>query len=77
MGLAIAFAFSWQITLIALGVFPLIILSGKIQMSFNHGMQSNTDKVHKQTHLSVIESVMYIRTVKSLNLQYRIINKYS
>lgn len=77
VGLAIAFAFSWQITLIALGVFPLIILSGKLQMSFNHGMQSNSDKVHKKTHESVIESIMHIRTVKSLNLQHRIISKYS
>ena len=50
VGLAIAFAFSWQITLISLAVFPLIILSGKLQMAFNHGMQSNTDKVHKKTH---------------------------
>lgn len=77
VGLAIAFAFSWQITLIALGVFPLIILSGKLQMSFNHGMQSNSDKVHKKTHETVIESVMNIKTVKSLNLQHRIIQKYT
>lgn len=50
VGLAIAFAFSWELTLISLGVFPFIILSGKLQMSFNHGMQSNTGKVHKKTH---------------------------
>lgn len=54
VGLAIAFAFSWQLTLISLAVFPFIILSGKLQMSFNHGMQSNTGKVHKKTHESVI-----------------------
>lgn len=77
VGLAIAFAFSWQITLIALAVFPLIILSGKLQMSFSHGMQSNSDKVHKKTHESVIESIMFIKTVKSLNLQHRIMKKYS
>ena len=76
VGLAIAFAFSWQITLISMAVFPLIILSGKLQMSFNHGMQSNTDKVHKKTHETVIESIMFIKTVKSLGLQQRIINKY-
>lgn len=76
VGLAIAFAFSWQITLIALAVFPLIILSGKLQMSFNHGMQSNTDKVHKKTHETVIEAVMFIKTVKSLNLQEKIVRKY-
>lgn len=77
VGLAIAFAFSWQITLVSLAIFPLIILSGKIQMSFNHGMQSNTDKVHKKTHETVIESIMHIKTVKSLHLQGRILSKYS
>ena len=76
VGLAIAVAFSWQITLMSLAVFPLIILSGKLQMAFNHGMQSNTDKVHKKTHETVIESIMFIKTVKSLGLQQRIVRKY-
>lgn len=54
VGLIIAFSFNWKITLISLAIFPLIILSGKLQMSFNHGMQSNTDKSHKKTHELVI-----------------------
>ena len=77
VGLAIAFAFSWQITLISMAVFPLIILSGKLKMSFDHGMQSNTDKSHKKTHELVIESVLYIKTVKSLHLKEKILEKYS
>ena len=60
-----------------MAVFPLIILSGKLQMAFNHGMQSNTDKVHKKTHETVIESIMFIKTVKSLDLQERILAKYA
>ena len=77
VGLIIAFTFNWKITLIALAIFPLIILAGKLQMSFNHGMQSNTDKSHKKTHELVIESVMYIKTVKSLHLEKQILEKYS
>ena len=50
VGLGIALAFSWQITLASFVVFPLIMLSSKLQMSFNHGMQSNTDEVHKKNH---------------------------
>lgn len=46
-------------------------------MSFNHGMQSNTDKSHKKTHELVIESIMYIKTVKSLHLEKPIMDKYS
>jgi ABC-type transport system involved in cytochrome bd biosynthesis fused ATPase/permease subunit len=54
VGLAIAFAFSWQVTLVALGVFPFILLAGKLQMSFSQGMQSNSDKVHKKTLENII-----------------------
>ena len=50
VGMIIAFSFNWQITLVSLAILPLIVLSGKLQMSFNHGMQSNTDKAHKKTH---------------------------
>ena len=45
-------------------------------MSFSHGMQSNTDKSHKKTHELVIESIMNIKTVKSLNLREKIMEKY-
>jgi ATP-binding cassette subfamily B (MDR/TAP) protein 1 len=69
VGLAIAFAFSWQVTLVALGVFPFIVVAGKLQMSFSQGMQSSSEKVHKQTLESIIEAIMHIKTVKSLNLQ--------
>lgn len=54
VGLIIAFFFNWKITLVALGILPLIVLAGKAQMSFSHGMQSNTDKAHKKTHEMVI-----------------------
>jgi ATP-binding cassette subfamily B (MDR/TAP) protein 1 len=77
VGLAIAFAFSWQVTLVALAVLPVIVVAGKLQMSFSQGMQSNSDKVHKQTLEPIIESMMYIKTVKSLNLHHRIMEKYS
>jgi len=42
VGLGIADAYSWQITGISLFIMPLILLSSKMMMSFNHGMQSNT-----------------------------------
>ena len=42
-------------------------------MSFNHGMQSNTDKSHKKTHELVIETIMHIKTIKSLFLKNKIL----
>jgi ABC-type multidrug transport system fused ATPase/permease subunit len=50
VGLFIAFYFSWEITLISLVIMPLILLSSKMLMSFNHGMQNITDSTHRRTH---------------------------
>lgn len=43
VGLGIAFAFSWAVTLVSLTVLPLILLSSQLMMSFRFGMQSSTD----------------------------------
>ena len=77
VGLTIALVFSWQITLMSLVIFPLILLSSKIQMSFNHGMQNTTDSVHKQNHEMVVTAVMNIKTVKSLHLESKLTEVYS
>jgi ABC-type multidrug transport system fused ATPase/permease subunit len=73
VGLGIAFAFSWAITLIALGLLPLVLLSGKMQMSFNHGMSSQTDKLHKKTHELIIDTILNYKTVRSLGIEKRIL----
>ena len=76
VGLGIAFVYSWQITGVSLLIMPLILLSSKMMMSFNHGMQSNTEEIHKKNHELVITSVMYLRTVRSCHLEDRICAKY-
>ena len=48
----------------------------KLQMSFNHGMQSNTYSVHRKNHEIVINSVMHIRTVKGLGIEDSLVEKY-
>lgn len=69
VGLTIALVFCWQITAISLVILPLILLSSKFMMSFNHGMQSNTDDVHKKTHELVITAMMNLKTVRSCLLE--------
>ena len=46
-------------------------------MSFKYGMQSSTDSLHQKNHEMVVNSVMNIRTVKSCELQDKILAKYS
>lgn len=77
VGLGIAFVYSWQITSISLLILPLILLSSKMMMSFNQGMQSNTDEMHKRNHELVITSIMHLRTVKSCYLEGPICGKYA
>lgn len=69
VGLGIAFIFSWAVTLISLGILPLILLSSMLMMSFKVGMQSNTDKMHQKNHELVVSSIMNIKTVRSCGLE--------
>lgn len=75
-GLSIAFIFSWQITLISLAIFPVIILAGKLQMDFSSGLSSKTDQEHRLTHEMVVTAISNIKTVRSLGLEKRILNNY-
>lgn len=42
-GFAIAFYFCWQIVLVALGLFPLIIISGVMRARFKAGLTQKVD----------------------------------
>ena len=53
-GLTIAFVACWQMTLIALGVLPVLLIAGKLQLSLNEGFSSETDKAYKKCHQIVV-----------------------
>lgn len=46
-GAAISFIYEWRTTLVALGLLPLMIISGIIQMAFTEGFSDKTDKIFK------------------------------
>jgi hypothetical protein len=46
----------------------LVIVTVKLQTSFLGGLAEKSDKVNRKTHQLVTESIIYNRTVKSLNL---------
>ena len=47
--MAIAFTYSWSITLISLGLSPLMILSGQLQAQFVQGFSASTDAAYKDS----------------------------
>lgn len=42
-GLVIAFVFDWRTSLVALGMIPLLMLAGLLEMQFNTGQNQATD----------------------------------
>lgn len=48
-GLIIGFVYEWRVTLIALGLIPLMIISGIVQMSFTMGFSDKTDSAYKDS----------------------------
>jgi ATP-binding cassette subfamily B (MDR/TAP) protein 1 len=50
VGLIIAFINCWQITLVSLGLIPILLLAGKAQMNFNVGFSTETDEAYKRSH---------------------------
>jgi ABC-type multidrug transport system fused ATPase/permease subunit len=76
-GIVIAFLYEWRTALVALGLMPLLILSGAIEMSFSEGFSDKTDRVYKESSNLIMESMNSIRTVTSFGSEDIIERKYS
>ena len=48
-GIVIAFVYEWRTSLVALGMLPLMIISGAVQMAFTEGFSDKTDKAYKDS----------------------------
>ncbi len=75
-GVVIAFIFEWRTALVSLGLLPLLIVSGAIQMTITEGFSDKTDKVYKSSSELITESMNYIRTVTSLGSEEILKRKY-
>jgi ATP-binding cassette subfamily B (MDR/TAP) protein 1 len=64
-GIIIAFIFEWRTSLVALGLLPIMIIAGVIQMQFNTGFSDKTDAAYKDSSSLIMEAMMNIRTVSS------------
>lgn len=72
----ISFVFEWRSALVALGLLPLMIIAGVMQMAFNSGFSDKTDVAYKDSSNLIMEAMMNIRTVKASNYEKTIIERY-
>ncbi|EGR27069.1 hypothetical protein IMG5_202500 [Ichthyophthirius multifiliis] len=66
-GIVAAFFYSWRVSLVAIAVSPLMIISGGIQAKFVQGFSEGTDEAYKDSGMIIMESVTNIRTVYSFS----------
>jgi len=76
VGMIVAFCYSWQITLVALGLSPLIVASQSYQAKTMTGFQKE-DESYKTSAAIIMESVTNIRTVASFCKEKKFQNKYN
>lgn len=75
-GIIIAFVYEWRTSLVALGLLPIMIIAGAIQMSFNTGFSDKTDSAYKDSSSLIMEAMINIRTVSSFGYEGIIAQRY-
>lgn len=75
-GLIIAFNYEWRTSLVALGLLPLMIIAGGIQMSISTGFSDKTDAAYKDSSSLIMEAMTNIRTVSSFGYEGIIAKRY-
>jgi ABC-type bacteriocin/lantibiotic exporter with double-glycine peptidase domain len=63
--LFIAFYYSWKLTLIVIGLSPLLVISGSINMALMKKLTSKSEEGEKFLGSLISDTVCNIRTVKS------------
>lgn len=76
-GMIIALIYEWRTALVAIGLIPLMIIAGAIQMAFTNGFSAKTDVAYKDSSSLITESMVNIRTVTSFGYENMILNKYT
>lgn len=75
-GIIIAFVFEWRTALVSLGLLPLMIISGAIQMAFSTGFSDKTDAAYKDSSNLIMEAMVNIRTVSSFGYEGIVAKRY-
>ncbi|KAL2236604.1 UNVERIFIED_CONTAM: ABC transporter B family member 11 [Sesamum indicum] len=76
VGLAIAFAASWQLALIILAMIPLIGLNGYVQIKFMKGFSADAKVMYEEASQVANDAVGSIRTVASFCAEEKVMEMY-
>lgn len=69
LGMILAFVASWRVTLIAIGLSPLMVVASAIEAQMAQGFSTKTDVLFKEAGQVINESICNIRTVASFGNQ--------
>jgi len=75
-GIIIAFAASWQVTLVTLPTVPLTLIAGYFQQEFQSGYSANNEGIYKESGGFITEMVVNIRTVASFGRESNLVQRY-
>jgi ATP-binding cassette subfamily B (MDR/TAP) protein 1 len=75
-GVALALVFEWRISLVALGITPIMILSGAINAKVKAGNLIDIERSDIKTNSLVSDSVLNYTTVASFANEHVLIDKY-
>lgn len=76
VGLAIAFAYSWQMSLVMLGSIPIMVAANAVQMLVLLGASKNENENLTNAQQVVTDSVMNARTVQALGVEKSLVSMY-
>ncbi|KAI6672602.1 hypothetical protein NL676_000508 [Syzygium grande] len=76
-GLIIAFATSWQLAFIILGLLPLIFVNGFVQVKFMKGFSADTKMMYQEASQVATHAVRSIRTVAFFCSEEKIMQLYA
>src|ERR1700694_4989880 len=77
IGLTIAFAYGWLLTLIILTMAPFILGAASYESRIHRGFESKTKKAYEQSGEVAGEAIKEIRTVAALNKQSHFEGKFA
>ena len=75
--ITVALIFEWRTALTSIALLPLILIAGATRSAFMATGQLNSDIAYKTSSHLVNESILYIRTSKSLNAQEVLVRHFS
>lgn len=74
--LVVAFIYSWVLTLVILGIVPLMMLAGLLQLKAVAGHATNSTKALESAGKVAVDSIENIRTVATLGIEESFFNQY-